>query len=303
MERLGGLMKRMPWTAAALLAGAVALAALPPGSGFTGKWLLYMSLIRDGFATTGGQSMTALLAVGLLALIGGLAAIALVRLTGIVLLGAPRSEQADHAHESAGWMLGPMLVLVVLCLVMAVAPRLAVNVLLPVAEQVLGWRAGFAALQFDHSQAPLAVVGVVNASILVVLGIAAWLMLAWSQRRVLAAGPTWGCGYVRPTARMQYTGRSFVEMLAEHLLPRFLRPHVRRQVPVGLFPAPCTFSSTSPDPVTAKVYEPFFRRWADRFAGLRVLQQGKIHIYLIYIFAMVVLALTWMSIRQWWGVS
>ena len=80
MERLGGLMQRMPWTAAALLAGAVALAALPPGNGFTGKWLLYMSLLRDGLAATGGHGLTALLAVGLLAGIGGLTAITFVRL-------------------------------------------------------------------------------------------------------------------------------------------------------------------------------------------------------------------------------
>ena len=87
MEKLGGLMKRMPQTGAAMMFGAVAIAALPPLNGFVGKWLMYLSLLKCGFATDGGLGLTALLAVGLLALIGGLAAIAFVRLTGIVLLG------------------------------------------------------------------------------------------------------------------------------------------------------------------------------------------------------------------------
>ncbi len=42
MEKLGGLMKRMPWTASAMLLGAVAIAALPPLNGFVSEWLLYL---------------------------------------------------------------------------------------------------------------------------------------------------------------------------------------------------------------------------------------------------------------------
>ena len=67
----------------------------------------------------------------LLALIGGLAAITFVRLAGIVLLGSPRSDAAEHAHESSAWMLGPMAVLVVLCLVVAAIPQAVVRMLMP----------------------------------------------------------------------------------------------------------------------------------------------------------------------------
>src|SRR5262249_14191397 len=45
VEKLGGLMKRMPWTANLLLVGAVAIAALPPLNGFASKWLLYLGLM------------------------------------------------------------------------------------------------------------------------------------------------------------------------------------------------------------------------------------------------------------------
>jgi hypothetical protein len=102
---------------------------------------------------------------------------------------------------------------------------------------------------------------------------------------------------------MQYTGRSFAEMFAEHLLPRFLRPRTSRQAPRGLFPAKGSFRSESPDPVSAKVYEPFLRSWAERCSRLRVLQQGRVEVYLVYMLFMVVLALAWVSLRGWWSAS
>lgn len=301
MEKLGGLMKRMPWTASTLMAGAVGIAALPPLNGFVSKWLMYLSLLKCGFTTNDSRSLPALLAVGLLALIGGLAAVAFVRLTGIVLLGSPRSDAARHAQESSPWMLGPMLFLVFLCLMGAVIPQTVAGWMRDVLSQVLGPDTGHALLDLESSEAPLAIVGHVNAGTLLAIGTVTGLFLAWTRRTVRAEGPTWGCAYVRPTVRMQYTGRSFAELLAEHLLPRFLRPHTTRQAPRGLFPSKSEFNCESPDPVSEKVYEPFFRRWAERFSRLRILQQGQVHVYLLYIVLMVVLALAWASLRAWWA--
>ena len=86
-------------------------------------------------------------------------------------------------------------------------------------------------------------------------------------------------------------------MMAEHLLPRVLRPRTTRQAPRGLFPSRESNSANSAlIPVSEKVYEPFFRRWAERFSRLRILQQGKVNVYLVYIVFMVVLALAWVSL-------
>jgi NADH:ubiquinone oxidoreductase subunit 5 (subunit L)/multisubunit Na+/H+ antiporter MnhA subunit len=303
MEKLGGLMKRMPWTASAMIVGAVAIAALPPLNGFVSKWLMYVSLLKCGLATHDSLSLTALLAIGLLALIGGLAATAFIRLLGIVLLGSPRSEAVQHAHESSLWMLAPMQVLIFLCLIMALAPQMAAGLTVTVLDQILGRDASHTLLELESSETPLYIVGNANAWIVIAVGAVALVLLGLLRKRVWAEGPTWGCGYVKPTARMQYTGRSLAEMIAEHVLPRFLRPHTTRQVPRGLFPAKGDFGAECPDPFSEKIYEPFFRRWAERFSRLRVLQQGKVHVYLVYILLMVVLSLAWVSVYRWWGTS
>ncbi len=303
MEKLGGLMKRMPWTGGTMMIGAVAIAALPPLNGFVSKWLMYLSLIKCGFATNDGRGLSAQLAIGLLALVGGLAALAFVRLTGIVLLGSPRSEAAGHAHESSPWMLGPMALLVLLCLTAAVLPQRVAGLLPGVLDQVVGREAGVTFLGLEPSEVPLHTLGSLNAWTLIALGALGVVLSVLLRRAAWAEGSTWGCGYLRPTVRIQYTGRSFAEMTAEHLLPRFLRPRTERQPPRGLFPSQSDFGSECSDPFSKQVYEPFFGRWAERFSRLRILQQGKVQIYLVYILFMVVLALAWVSLRGWWSTS
>jgi formate hydrogenlyase subunit 3/multisubunit Na+/H+ antiporter MnhD subunit len=303
MEKLGGLMKRMPWTASAMMVGAVAISALPPLNGFVSKWLMYLSLIKRGLVNNDSGSLMALFAAGLLALIGSLAAVAFVRLTGIVLLGSPRSEAARHAHESSPWLLGPTVLLVLLCLAVAIVPQTVAGWMGGALDQVLGREAGLALVELECSEAPLYIIGNVNAWTLIAVAAGLLGLLAWSRQAVRAEGPTWGCGYVKPTVRMQYTGRSFAETITEHLLPHFLRPHTTRQAPRGLFPSKSAFWSECPDPVNEKVFEPFFRSWAERFSRLRILQQGKVHVYLVYIMLTVVLALAWVSLRTWRGAS
>ena len=122
IEKLGGVAKKMPWTGAAIIVGAVAISALPPLNGFVSKWLMYLSLMKFGLATSGVRGLSALLAVGVLALVGGLGGIVFVRLLGIAMLGSPRTDAARHAHESSLWMLAPMACLVLLCLAVAVVP-------------------------------------------------------------------------------------------------------------------------------------------------------------------------------------
>ena len=149
----------------------------------------------------------------------------------------------------------------------------------------------------------LSTLGAIDAWTLVALVATAVVIVALLRQAARAQGPTWACGYLAPTERMQYTGGSFAEMIADHLLPRVLRPRTTLRTPHGLFPASSEFGADRPDPIADKVYEPFFRRWAERFSRLRILQQGKVNVYLIYIVLVVVLALAWVSVRGYWSAS
>src|SRR5207247_4935187 len=45
MEKMGGLVKCMPWTSLFFLIGAVAISGLPPLNGFASEWLVFQSLL------------------------------------------------------------------------------------------------------------------------------------------------------------------------------------------------------------------------------------------------------------------
>lgn len=299
IERLGGVMKRMPRTGAAMSLGVMAISGLPPLNGFVSEWLIYMGLIRGGLSHEGVSRPVLLLSVGLVALIGGLALACFVRLIGTVLLGEGRSDEARHAHESSPWLTLPMGMLIVLCVAVALFPRFVVSATSGAAEQVLGIPASRFMGVLDSSGSPLGTLGVLNVAIWTVVGIVA-TGLVWLRRRgVEATDATWACGYAQPTARMQYTGASFAEFMVGRVFPQFLRNRTTQTVPSGLFPREGAFESECPDPLNERVYEPFFAYWAERFARLRWVQQGKVHFYLVYIMLMVVLSFVWISFRAW----
>jgi hydrogenase-4 component B len=226
-----------------------------------------------------------------------------VRLIGIVLLGSPRSDAANHAHESSPWMLGPMVILLCLSLTIAIIPQRVVGLMSGALDQVLDRSPGDTVLDLDAFTEALAILGGINFWLIAGCTLTACALLALIRRGPRAEGPTWGCGYVRPTPRMQYTGASFSQMMAGQLLPKFLRPRTSRKAPTGLFPSRGEFVSDCPDPVTAKVYEPLLLRAAYRITYFRILQQGKVHVYLFYVLLAVILALAWISARSWWATS
>jgi hydrogenase-4 component B len=104
MDRLGGLARRMPWTAALFTTGAVAICALPPLNGFAGEWLLYAGLFRAADPVAGASFPAAALGAVALSLIGALAVACFVKALGVVFLGEARGE---HLPAHAGPHDGP----------------------------------------------------------------------------------------------------------------------------------------------------------------------------------------------------
>jgi formate hydrogenlyase subunit 3/multisubunit Na+/H+ antiporter MnhD subunit len=295
MEKLGGLMKPMHKTGVAMVVGAIAIAGLPPLNGFVGEWLIYFGLMGGGLSGGGPWGIAMLLATGLFALVGGLAALCFVRLVGVVLLGEGRSQAVQHAHESPWGMLVPMAVLLLSLLFVAVFPNLVVRSFSAVLTQILGTTV---MVHTHTATASLSILGVVHMvfwGFLIAGGLLWILLLRGSTTRV----PTWGCGYAAPTPRMQYTASSFSEMVSVRLFPRRLRALFRLKMPSSPFPSEGSFQSECSDPLIRGVYEPFFSRWADRFSRLRWVQQGALHLYILYIFIVAVVALAWISWSTW----
>jgi hydrogenase-4 component B len=290
IDHLGGLAKAMPWTAACFLVGAVAICGLPPLNGFVSEFLIYLGLFATLRHEPGGANSWASFAAPALALIGALAAACFVKVFGAVFLGTARSEHAGHAHESPPGMIAPMGVLVACCGAIGLAPAIVA----PVLEAGLSaWMPN----RFDGgpriaSLAPLN--GITTTGLLLVAALAVGSGLLWLRRRnrSSAVAATWGCGYVAPTPRMQYTSSSFAQLLVG-LFGWALRPRVRKPSNLPLFPRSSDFCSDVPDAVLDRGVLPAIAGAAWMLSWLRVLQRGNIQIYLLYIFLILIALLLW----------
>jgi hydrogenase-4 component B len=294
IDHLGGLARTMPRTALCFLVGAVAICGLPPLNGFVSEFLIYLglfgSVVGSGDpATTRGHAGAAF-AVPALALIGTLAVACFVKVFGAVFLGVARSEHASHAHESGPSMIAPMAVLVACCFVIGLAPVLVAPLL---ARAVSDWvpeldGAGAQLLTL----APLDVVGFMSIALFAGLLLGGGMLWALVRRGSVTAGSTWGCGFVAPTPRIQYTSSSFAEMLVA-LFGWALRPKVRAPEGLPLFPEKSRFQSDVPDVVLDEAILPAFRGLAWLFSLFRWFQQGSVQVYLLYIFAALLALLLW----------
>ena len=129
MDRLGGLARRMPWTSAFFLAGALSIAALPPFNGFTSEWLLIQSLLRSVELGPTAVKLAFALAGVLVALTAGLAATAFVKAYAMSFLGLGRSEEAGQAKEAPSSLRWGMGLLAAACLLLGITPTYVVSAL------------------------------------------------------------------------------------------------------------------------------------------------------------------------------
>jgi hydrogenase-4 component B len=289
IDHLGGLAKKMPRTAICFLVGAVAICGLPPLNGFVSEFLIYLGLFRT-LGTGDGWSFAALaFAAPALALIGALAVACFVKVFGAVFLGTARSGHVEQAHESPLSMIGPMASLAAGCIFIGIAPL----VLAPVFDAAVRvWAPEMAAGLELAALAPFDWIG--GMGLLLTAGLFLGGALLWLRLRhgVVEKAATWGCGYVAPTPRMQYTASSFAEMLVS-LFGWALRPRARKPEKLPLFPVRTEFHSEVPDVVLEEAVLPAFRFVARLSAWFRVFQQGSIQTYLLYMFLALIALLLW----------
>ena len=122
MQGLGGLIRRMPWTALFFLVGALSIAALPPFNGFVSEWLTLQTLLQCAVLPSKAVKITFALCGAGLALTAALAVTCFVKAFAMNFLGKERSEKAAKATEAAPSMTISMGILAVACFLFGILP-------------------------------------------------------------------------------------------------------------------------------------------------------------------------------------
>ena len=123
VEKLGGLIKKMPHTAALFLIAALAICGLPPLNGFISEFLIFSGLFAGLKSESFSFSLFILTAIASLVIIGGLAIICFTKAFGVVFLGNRTPPYQHEPKEVSFIMLLPKYMVAAMIVLIGVFPQ------------------------------------------------------------------------------------------------------------------------------------------------------------------------------------
>ena len=301
MEKLGGLIHRLPRTAFLFLIGAGAISALPPLNGFVSEWLIFQAVLSGPSLPQWALKFGVPVVGAALALAAALGAACFVRAFGVTFLGRPRSPAAANAKEIEIEILAPMALLAGLCVALGLAPQGAIALLARIAEDFVGGAdqlgafetSGLTGLLFVAPQgggrasySGLIVLAIVaSVTTLVVMGVH-----AFASNRV-RRGAAWDCGYPEGNPATQYSASSFAQPIRRLYGTLVFRAREQVEMPEPGVRSPARFAVRLVDPAWTALYAPVERAVAWLADRMNVLQFLTIRRYLVLMFATLIVLL------------
>lgn len=292
IDKLGGLLKKMPWTGVCFLVGSIAICGLPPLNGFISEVLIYLGALHSGISTEGRMAVAGVAAIGGLALIGGLAVACFTKAFGVVFLGHPRTESSERAHEVGFAMKSAMVMLALACFAVGLLAPFAISALLPVLSQISQLPMATIETVFASGTGPLYQIMYAGLILLGLAGIIALIRFSMLRKRVVRESITWDCGYAAPTVRMQYTAASFASPITK-MFRGVLRTKQHAHAPEGIFPESASLETHTSDVFQELLFRPIFAGVRKTLEVFRWVQHGNVHLYVLYILITLLVLLFW----------
>jgi hydrogenase-4 component B len=300
IEKLGGLIKTMPWTAIAFLTGSMAISALPPLNGFISEWLTFQAIFGGILnAPHGGIKILMGIYASALALTGGLAAACFVKAFGISFLAMPRSEEAQKSKEAPSLMIYVSISMAALALFFGLFAVNIVKVLSQIAQSIAGINLNsftFAVnnlISIPQNAGSAYLSSPIIAFVLIfAIGISFASVYFFLPGRKASTGKTWGCGYYKLDSRTQYSATAFSKPF-RIAFNFFYRPYRKtHEIKESSYHVKSRRYETFITHVFTKyIYESVLERVFGTANFMGKLQSGSIHFYLAYIFIVIVFLL------------
>lgn len=300
-EELGGLIKRMPWTAVCFLTGSAAISALPPLNGFVSKWMIFCSLLSAHQSPELAVRFFTPILAALLGFAGALAAACFVKAFGICFLGEPRSDHARRAVEVSPSMRWAMGMLAGSCLGFALLAPWIVALLGRVSGTLIGSGAEIPDFAPNGFFITLPELGRISPFILgsILLGavLVLYAVVAIAGNRKVKIAPSWDCGLPGLTPRMQYTATGYSKPL-RRIFSFLYQP--TRQVELEdegyeILRTAQRFESQTTHVFDEWIYRPMAKCMVFVSRKAKLIQTGHIQLYLSYIFITLIVLLVYWS--------
>ena len=293
MEHLGGLIKSMPKTAAIFLVGAIAIGGLPPFNGFVSEFIIYIGLIEGIHSTSISQILLFVLTLAGLSVIGGMSVLTFTKTFGVIFLGQPRTELEHKPQEVSSIMLVPQYAIIIVMLSVAFFPQFYMSI---VGNVLMGMSPLYANLNVIEGYVNTISGISLYSLLLIAIVVAIWLVRSIVMRqRSQRTNATWGCGYVAPTSRIQYTGKSFSKPLGKILNFMLIEKKHFEELKAGeIFPEKRSHFSHYHDFFEQNLIDPIITRLNYSANYFSFIQNGRVQSYVLYgiIFILAMLILT-----------
>jgi formate hydrogenlyase subunit 3/multisubunit Na+/H+ antiporter MnhD subunit len=293
IDQLGGLARKMPYTAAFFLIGSLAICGLPPFNGFISEFLIYLGLFKSLPESSLYFSVLLLVSLIGLTLIGGLAIFCFTKAFGIVFLGQPRSSQAAEAREVSRSMLFPSFLASGVIMAIGLGSTWFVKPVMNISAELTGMALPEAFTgDLLHTLSRISITGGVFIGLVVFLAL--WRNYHLNKR-IITSGPTWGCGYTAGDEKQQYTATSWADSFSALANP--ILGTKKQTVHIGtntLFPGKRSFVTHPRDLFKANLIEKPIDAILGIFKKIAFMQTGQIQHYILYafIFMLLILLLT-----------
>ena len=302
IEKLGGLIKKMPQTAVYFLLGAMAISALPPLNGFVSEWLTLQAFFLGAFNLTGGMKLFLGICAAMLALTSGLAAACFVKAFGVTFLGLPRSHYAEGAKEVSLSMKSGMFCLSLLTVVFGIAASFIIKLLAKISAVAMNIDINSMSFSLNNFiLSPQIGKGVylstpMLAGVLAAMGLVGFVAYILFGKGKSIIYKTWDCGYYKLSARNEYTATAFSKPF-RIAFSFFLLPYRKTQkVRESFYHVKSFVYETHTTLVFKKyIYDPLLALLLRSAKFMRRIQPGSIHLYLGYIFCTLLLLVIFMN--------
>ncbi len=306
IEKLGGLIKKMPQSAVYFLIGSMAISALPPLNGFVSEWLTLQAFFLGAFNSSGGMALFLGICAAMLALTSGLVAACFIKAFGLVFLGLPRSHYAESANEVPLTMNFGMFFLAFLTIVFGIAAGGIIKLFAKVAATTLNIDIKSMSFTvnnfFLNSQIGLPLGKNIYLStpmltlVLILLGLGGFAVYKIFSQAKSVIYKTWDCGYYKIGARNEYTGTAFSKPFRIAFSFFLLPYHKTQKVRESFYHVKSFAYETHTTLVFRKyIYEPLLALVLKTAKFMRRMQPGSIHLYLGYIFCALLILVIFMD--------
>jgi NADH:ubiquinone oxidoreductase subunit 5 (subunit L)/multisubunit Na+/H+ antiporter MnhA subunit len=134
---------------------------------------------------------------------------------------------------------------------------------------------------FTYQSAILSKIGIVGILTLTLIFIVYAIKKYFEKRKIITVSSTWGCGYVAPGPKMQYTASSFVKTYS-NLIEPILSMHKSDVVIDQVFPGTKEYSSHNYDKLEFYLIDKNLKWLRKILLKLSFLQNGRIQFYISY---------------------